>query len=1002
MDFLDKMNTPQREAVLHTEGPLLILAGAGSGKTRVLTHRIAYLIEEKSVYPSNILAITFTNKAAREMKERVEQLIGSVPEMWVSTFHAACARILRRDVERLGQYKKSFVIFDTKDQESIIKECLKELNLNEKNFPFRTVSSMISGAKDMLLTPDKFHEKYMHDFKMKKYADIYSLYQKKLVKNNAMDFDDILFKTVELLSYHEDILRYYQNKFKYIMVDEYQDTNFCQYRLISLLAKQHKNLCVVGDDDQCVPEGTSVRTMKGEVPVEKITEGMEVAAAVGFGEVSTGIVDRVVKKEYSGKLVKVKTAGGKEFAATPYHITFCSLNSTTEVYYVYLMYKKGFGYRIGQTQGQRSRKRDNIESGLAVRLNGEKADKMWILKVCKDKGEASLYEELLSVKYGIPKTCFHNKGRGIALSMEQIKSIFDNINTIDNAEKLMEDFYLLSEYPHHIASAVIRGQTIRRNVYVSYFSGKKTTEGKARAHRISLITSGEAFRQRFDNAGFRTRYSKENGWRVEKERKKYDDADEYVGQLLKVDESLELYKKAKLTKDNNFMFMPVGSLREGMSIVVYKNNELVEDVVAEISEMDYNGHVYDLSVPEFRQFLTNDVLVHNCIYSWRGADIGNILNFEKDFPGAKVIKLEQNYRSTQTILDAANCIIKNNFSRKSKKLWTDNPQGRSIIFHNALDEWGEANFIMKEIERLSAEECRSLNSFAILYRTNAQSRVLEEACMAHGVPYRIVGGFKFYDRKEVKDVIAYLRLIQNPDEDLSLKRVINVPKRGIGNTTLEAIVEQARNTGDSLFGALLEVDGIDGIGPKAKKSIKEFVRIMMDLFAIAEKESVSKLLKEVLERTGYLAELEKEDSEDARSRAENIRELLSATLEFEEKNEDASLPSFLEQMALMSDIDSLEEDKDAMIMMTLHSAKGLEYPYVFISGMEEGVFPSQRAYFEEKQMEEERRLMYVGITRAKERLYLTAAFERTLFGSTSYNTVSQFVKEIPKDLMMKV
>lgn len=641
MDFLDKMNEPQREAVLHTEGPLLILAGAGSGKTRVLTHRIAYLIQEKSIYPSNILAITFTNKAAREMKERVEQLIGSVPEMWVSTFHAACARILRRDVERLEQYKKNFVIFDTKDQESIIKECLKELNLNEKNFPFRTVSSMISGAKDMLLTPDKFYEKYMHDFKMKKYADIYSLYQKKLVKNNAMDFDDILFKTVELLSYHEDILRYYQNKFKYIMVDEYQDTNYCQYRLISLLAKQHKNLCVVGDDDQS-------------------------------------------------------------------------------------------------------------------------------------------------------------------------------------------------------------------------------------------------------------------------------------------------------------------------------------------------------------------------IYSWRGADIGNILNFEKDFPGAGVIKLEQNYRSTQTILDAANCVIKNNFSRKSKKLWTDNPQGRSIIFHNALDEWGEANFIMKEIERLSAEECRGLNNFAILYRTNAQSRVLEEACMAHGVPYRIVGGFKFYDRKEVKDVIAYLRLIQNPDEDLSLKRVINVPKRGIGNTTLEAIVDYARNTGDSLFGALLEVDGINGIGPKAKKSIKEFVRIMMDLFAVAEKEGVSKLLKEVLERTGYLAELEKEDNEDDRSRAENIRELLSATLEFEEKNEDASLPSFLEQMALMSDIDSLEEDKDAMIMMTLHSAKGLEYPYVFISGMEEGVFPSQRSYFEEKQMEEERRLMYVGITRAKERLYLTAAFERTLFGSTSYNTVSQFVKEIPKDLLMKV
>ncbi len=1002
MDFLDKMNEPQREAVLHTEGPLLLLAGAGSGKTRVLTHRIAYLIQEKSIYPSNILAITFTNKAAREMKERVEQLIGSVPEMWVSTFHAACARILRRDVERLGQYKKSFVIFDTKDQESIIKECLKELNLNEKNFPFRTVASIISGAKDMLLTPDKFHEKYMHDFKMKKYADIYNMYQKKLVKNNAMDFDDILFKTVELLSYHEDILKYYQNKFKYIMVDEYQDTNYCQYRLISLLAKQHKNLCVVGDDDQCIPQGTLIRTSNGEVPVEEISEGTEVAAAAGFGEIARGTVDNVMKRMYNGKLIKVKTASGKEFAATPNHIAFCRLNSMPGAYIVYLMYKKGLGYRIGQTQGIRSRKRDNVASGPAVRLNGEKADKVWLLKVCKDKGEATMYEELLSVKYGIPKTCFHNKGRGISLSDEQIKWIFNNIHTEDNAEKLMDELYLQPQYPHHIASAVVRGHSVRRNVYVSYFSGKKTMEGKARAHRISLTTSGEKYRLRFDDAGFKTRYSKENGWRVETERKKYDEADAYVKQLLQVDDSLELYRKAKLTQDEPFLFMPVGSLRKGMSIPVYHDNELVEDIVDEISEVDYSGYVYDLSVPEFRQFLANGVLVHNCIYSWRGADIGNILNFEKDFPGARVIKLEQNYRSTQTILDAANCIIKNNYGRKNKKLWTENPQGRSIIFHNALDEWGEANFIMKEVARLSEEECRNLGSFAILYRTNAQSRVLEEACMSHGVPYRIVGGFKFYDRKEVKDVIAYLRVIQNPDEDLSLKRIINIPKRGIGNTTLEAVVEHARKTGDSLFGALLEIDGVDGIGPKAKKSIKEFVRIMMDLFTIAEKESVSKILKEVLERTGYLAELEKEDSEDARSRAENIRELLSATLEFEEKNEDPSLPSFLEQMALMSDIDSLEEGKDAIIMMTLHSAKGLEYPYVFISGMEEGVFPSQRSYFEEKQMEEERRLMYVGITRAKERLYLTAAFERTLFGSTSYNTVSQFIKEIPKDLIIKV
>lgn len=641
MDYIEKLNKEQREAVLQTEGPVLILAGAGSGKTRVLTYRIAYLIEEKSVYPSNILAITFTNKAAKEMRERVQSLIGCSENMWISTFHSACVRILRKNVDSLRDYKKNFIIYDSKDQEALVKECLKELNLNEKNFPFRTVSAEISGAKDMLLTPDKYYDRNMHDMRKRKLADIYKLYQKKLQKNNAMDFDDILYRTVELFELNPDILQYYQNKFKYIMVDEYQDTNFSQYTLIRLLAKQHKNLCVVGDDDQS-------------------------------------------------------------------------------------------------------------------------------------------------------------------------------------------------------------------------------------------------------------------------------------------------------------------------------------------------------------------------IYSWRGADIGNILNFEKDFPGAKVVKLEQNYRSTQVILDAANSVIRNNFARKNKKLWTENGEGRSIVFHSAMDEWGEANFIMGEVERMIAQENREMGDFAILYRTNAQSRVLEEACMSYGVPYRIVGGFKFYDRKEVKNIIAYLRVIQNPDEDLSLKRIINIPKRGIGNTTLDAITEYARNTGDSLFGALLEADSIVGVSTKARKGIKEFVRIMSDLMGIAETEQVSKLVKEVLERTGYLDELEKDEDEESQTRAENIKELLSATLEFEAKNENATLPDFLEQMALMSDIDAIEDGKSALTMMTLHSAKGLEYPFVFISGMEEGVFPSQRSYFEEKQMEEERRLMYVGITRAEERLYLTAAFERTLFGNTTYNTVSQFVKEIPKDLLVKV
>lgn len=641
MNYLEKLNPEQQEAVLHTEGPLLILAGAGSGKTRVLTYRIAYMIEEKGINPWNILAITFTNKAAQEMRERVGDLIGSTQDMWISTFHAACARILRKDIERLGGYKNNFVIFDTKDQEAVIKDCLKELNLNEKNFPFKTVSATISNAKNLLEDPTRFSQKNNSDIRAKKMADIYALYQKKLKKNNALDFDDILFKAVELLANNPDILSYYQNKFKYIMIDEYQDTNYCQYRLVSLLAKQHHNLCVVGDDDQS-------------------------------------------------------------------------------------------------------------------------------------------------------------------------------------------------------------------------------------------------------------------------------------------------------------------------------------------------------------------------IYSWRGADIGNILNFEKDFPDAKVIKLEQNYRSTQTILDAANAVIKNNFGRKSKKLWTENETGGSIQLYNALDEWGEANFISSEIKRLQETYGKRLNEFAVLYRTNAQSRVIEEAFMSHGIPYRIIGGFKFYDRKEVKDVIAYLRLIQNPDEDVSLKRIINIPKRGIGNTTLEAIQNYARENDDSMFGALLSIDSIAGVSKKALANINDFVKLISGLMAAAEIKKPSEVLKELLDKSGYLDSLQKEGDEDSLTRAENIKELLSATLEFESKNPEANLQQFLEQMALMSDIDNLETEAEAVVLMTLHSAKGLEFPVVFMSGMEEGVFPSQRSYFEEHQMEEERRLMYVGITRAREALYLTAAFERTIFGSTTYNIVSQFIKEIPKELLIKI
>ena len=637
MDILEKLNERQREAVLHTEGPLLILAGAGSGKTRVLTHRIAYLIKEKGIYPGSILAITFTNKAANEMKERVEGLLGGLSEsVWVSTFHSACVRILRKDIEKIG-YGRNFVIFDQADQLTVIKDCLKELDLSEKIFVPKAVLDAIGRAKDELLEPDAYEKKCESDFRANKVAAVYKLYQKKLRQNNALDFDDIIMLTIKLFLDNPPVLQYYQKKFRYIMVDEYQDTNTAQYHLVSLLAREHRNLCVVGDDDQS-------------------------------------------------------------------------------------------------------------------------------------------------------------------------------------------------------------------------------------------------------------------------------------------------------------------------------------------------------------------------IYSFRGANIKNILNFEEEFKGCKVVKLERNYRSTQTILEAANNVIRNNIKRKRKTLWTDNGIGGRVVCYKGNDEHEEAAFAAAEIKRAMASEGRSFKDFAVLYRVNAQSRVFEETFIREGIPYRIFGGFRFYDRKEIKDIIAYLRLIQNLADDVALRRIINIPRRGIGNATVETAWKIASATGMGLFDAILYASRIPEL-QKASAKLEAFASLILKFREMKEADPVSGLIKEVIERSGILEELEEENTAEARERIENIREFISVALEFEKQSEEQGLDAFLAHVSLVSDIDALDGEKDNVVLMTLHSAKGLEFPVVFITGMEEGVFPGYRSMSSGSMIEEERRLCYVGITRAKEKLYLTNAYSRTLFGSTAYNSPSRFLDEIPEELV---
>ncbi|NME95746.1 DNA helicase PcrA [Clostridium cochlearium] len=636
MDLKNLLNKEQYEAATTVEGPLLILAGAGSGKTRVLTYRIANLINNLNVYPSRILAITFTNKAAEEMRERVKGIVGNEADgMWITTFHSMCVRILRREIDKLG-YNKNFAIYDSYDQKVLMKECIKELNLNPKDFDDRSLINKIGQQKDNLISPEKFRMEVGENYRLKKIANVYELYQKKLKNNNALDFDDLIYKTVELFKKNQEVLEFYQEKFKYIMVDEYQDTNKSQYELVKLLAQKHKNICVVGDDDQC-------------------------------------------------------------------------------------------------------------------------------------------------------------------------------------------------------------------------------------------------------------------------------------------------------------------------------------------------------------------------IYAWRGADIRNILDFEKDYPQAKTIKLEENYRSMSNILSAANDVIKNNCNRKAKKLRTSNDEGEKIKIYRANSDIEEAQFVINEIKKLIKEENRNPKDFSILYRTNAQSRIFEEVFMRNKIPYKIVGGLKFYDRKEIKDIMAYLKLINNPLDDVSLKRIINVPKRGIGKTSIEKIENFSREMEECMYSTLLDIDSI-GITGRATSSINKFVSLINSFIRKKDEVKVSVLIQEIIEYTGYMKELQDSKDIEDLSRIENLKELVSAAVDFEISSEDKTLSAFLEQIALVSDIDNYDEQSDAVVLMTVHSAKGLEFPVVFMVGMENGIFPGTQSLDDIDEMEESRRLCYVGITRAKEKLYMTSAERRMVFGRTVFYSQSDFIDEISKEL----
>lgn len=997
LDLKNLLNKEQYEGATTIEGQVLILAGAGSGKTRVLTHRIAHMVEDLNIAPYNILAITFTNKAAKEMKDRVRALIGECAEnMWISTFHSTCVKILRREIDKIG-YKSSFTIYDSSDQKTLVKECMKTVNINDKDISEQEIISKIGKAKDRMQTARSFKLENESNFRENKIADVYEMYQKRLKENNALDFDDLIFKTVELFKSNPETLEFYQRKFKYIMVDEYQDTNGAQYELVKLLASKYKNICVVGDDDQCLVEGSMVSTENKDVEIEKLMKEDLVRVASGNGETSLLKISDINKKKYCGKIVKITTKNNRVIKATPNHISFGKISLEEDKYYVYLMYKSGFGYRIGQTSSVRSRD-DRDASGLDIRLNGEQADKMWIIKVCDTKGDATYYEQYYSVKYGIPTIVFNSRSRNITISQEQIEKMFKEIDTINAAEKLMEDEFLYNEYPHHLSNAVIRGDSIRKRVNLSFFGGKKSVQRGIYSHRIGLNSSGDDSKNKFIEAGFNVRDGQRNTYRVETERALYDEAEEFARKLSMVEESFEILKKAKLSNDKSFMFMPIGSFKPGMSIAIQNSEKIEEDIVISVELEDYDGYVYDLNIDNARNYIANGIVVHNCIYQWRGADIKNILDFEKDYPDAKVIKLEQNYRSKGNILNAANVVIVNNSNRKSKALRTEQELGSKIKVYRAYSDSDEGDFVGKQILDIRKNEDKKYNDFAILYRTNAQSRIFEESFRRKGIPYKIVGGTRFYDRKEIKDILAYLKVLINPQDDISIRRIINVPKRSIGDATVNKIQDFADSFELNMWDALSEVRSIPTLTPRNVSCIDPFVQLMENLMILSETTPVSMLIETILEDTGYMDQLKKSNEIEDKSRIENLKELVSDAVDFEKNSEDKSLSAYLEKVSLVQDTDKIEDEDDSVVLMTVHSAKGLEFPVVFMVGMENGIFPGSASFEKESEMEESRRLCYVGITRAKEILFMTSAEVRRVFGKTVAYSQSDFINEIKPDL----
>ena len=995
----------------------------------MLTHRIAFLIYTERAHPNEILAITFTNKAAQEMRSRVERLLErNTRGMWLMTFHAACARILRSEAQRLG-YTRQFTIYDQADARRLTRRCIDELNIDPKRFTPAAIHSQISAAKNRLQSAAEYRQTVGSQFE-EMIAEAYEMYERDLLRMNAMDFDDLLFRAVNVLELYEEVRARYARAFRHVLVDEYQDTNYAQYRLLQLLVgggrapkrgervhlDGHRNLAVVGDDSQCLVAGTMVTMGDGSrKPIEDVGVGDMVMAAYGSGDFRPA---KVVRRHEATKSegIAVITRAGRRLVSTAEHTHFAGfvLGRTPQLHMTYVMWKRGVGFRVGTsrtyTQGQ-----VKPVVGVQLRMRTEGADAAWVVSVHPSDAEARVAEHILSARYGLPTLPFNARpsgGRridGVVGSQELIGRVFGALDTNASGRRLLADEGLSFRFPHFTPMAHTSGRRgsprLRRRMVVTLCGDRR---GASPMHRISMFGYDMEGREALQRIGLSVRPARRGstGWR-------YESASKDMGSLLSTVERIRgeldfhLQLNARLGRNpdgvaNSLPFMPASSLRPGM---VMMGADGSFDLIDKVDRVSIDTPVYDLDIDRVHNFVANGLVTHNSIYGFRGADVRNILDFQDDFPDARVVKLEQNYRSTQTILSAANAVIANNRGGIAKRLWSERGDGEPIHVRELEDEHGEARFAVGEIERL-VDEGAARAEIAVLYRTNAMSRVIEDTLVRREIAYQVIGGTKFYERAEIKDAIAYLSWLANPFDVVSFTRIANSPRRGLGRTSLSRIVAHSATVGVSVWEAVSGADQIPGLGAAAVKSLKRFMSTMSDLAELAEQNiPVGDLLDAVLSRSGYVDALEAEalggaeKTIEAQGRLENLDQLVEVAREFDASATEAqdTLDLFLQQLALVADADSRSEDEGLVTLMTLHNAKGLEYPIVFIAGCEDGVFPHSRA-LDEGGLEEERRLFYVGVTRAKRELYLTYARRRSVFGQATYGMRSRFLDEVPAEL----